>query len=447
MSVNSEAIKPAHTAGYRRIVLSMLVLVYAFNFLDRQIIGILAEPIKAEFGLSDKQMGLLLGPSFAILYAVLGVPIAWLADRKSRAWIMTIALTLWSGMTALCGVATNFTQLFMTRIGVGIGEAGGVAPAYSLISDFTPVHQRGRALAAYSFGIPIGSAIGIVFGGVISTILDWRWAFIIVGLLGIAIAPIFRLVVREPKRGYYDPPTAKVKPASIKQVGKTIFKKPSFWFMSFGAASSSMMGYGLFGWMASFLVRSFGDELPNFFSWLPNWMLPENPTPVLYAAYFYGTIILLSGILGMWLGGSLSDKFASKSKRAYVIVPTIAFAVIVPFYVLGLMSNNLLVVFFALMIPTGLGLVWLGPVLAAIQGIAPPNMRASAAALFLLINNLIGIALGPLLIGIISDALSAKYGDESLRYSILTGTIFYVIAAILLYMASRYISDDWENTH
>ena len=444
MPPSQNAIKPAHSNSYRTLVLSMLVLVYAFNFLDRQIIGILAEPIKAEFGLSDKQMGLLLGPSFAILYAVLGVPIAWLADRKSRAWIMTIALALWSGMTALCGVAGSFTQLFMARIGVGVGEAGGVAPAYSLISDFTPPEKRGRALAAYSFGIPIGSAIGIVFGGVISTILDWRWAFIIVGLMGIAIAPIFRFIVREPKRGYYDPPSAQIEPASIKQVGRTIFKKPSFWFMSFGAASSSMMGYGLFGWMASYLVRSFGDELPEFFSWLPSWMLPETPTPVLYAAYFYGTIILLSGMLGMWLGGSLSDKFGSKSKRAYVLVPTIAFAIIVPFYMLGLMSNNLLVVFFALMIPTGLGLVWLGPVLAAIQGIAPPNMRASAAALFLLINNLIGIALGPLLIGVISDALNAKYGDESLRYSILTGTIFYVIAAVLLFMASRYISDDWE---
>jgi len=445
MPPSPNAIKPAHSNSYRTLVLSMLVLVYAFNFLDRQIIGILAEPIKAEFGLSDKQMGLLLGPSFAILYAVLGVPIAWLADRKSRAWIMTIALALWSGMTALCGVAGSFTQLFMARIGVGVGEAGGVAPAYSLISDFTPPEKRGRALAAYSFGIPIGSAIGIIFGGVISTILDWRWAFIIVGLMGIAIAPIFRFIVREPARGHYDPPSSNIKPASIKQVGQTIFKKRSFWFMSFGAASSSMMGYGLFGWMASYLVRSFGDELPEFFSWLPSWMLPETPTPVLYAAYFYGTIILLSGILGMWLGGSLSDKFGNKSKRAYVLVPTIAFAIILPFYILGLISNNLLVVFFALMIPTGLGLVWLGPVLAAIQGIAPPNMRASAAALFLLINNLIGIALGPFLIGVISDSLSVKYGDESLRYSILAGTIFYVIAAMLLYMASRYINEDWEN--
>ncbi|PHR57983.1 MAG: MFS transporter [Robiginitomaculum sp.] len=444
MTSSSPHIVPAHSKSYRTLVMSMLVLVYAFNFLDRQIIGILAEPIKAEFDLSDKQMGLLLGPSFAILYAVLGVPIAWLADRRSRAWIMTIALTIWSGMTALCGVAGSFTQLFVTRIGVGIGEAGGVAPAYSLISDFTPVKQRGRALSMYSFGIPIGSAIGIVFGGVISTILDWRWAFIIVGLLGIAIAPIFRFIVREPKRGYYDPPTAKVEPASMKEVTQTIFKKPSFWFMSFGAASSSMMGYGLFGWMASYLVRSFGNDLPEFFSWLPSWMLPENPTPVLYAAYFYGTIILFAGIIGMWLGGSLSDKFGSKDKRAYVLVPTIAFAIIIPFYILGLMSNNLTVIFFALMIPTGLGLVWLGPVLAAIQGIAPPNMRASAAALFLLINNLIGIALGPFLIGVISDSLSSKYGNESLRYSILAGTIFYVIAAILLYMASRHIERDWE---
>ena len=444
MQTNTNETELAHSKSYRSLVISMLVLVYTFNFIDRQILGILAEPIKNHFDLSDTQMGLLLGLPFALLYSTLAIPIAWLADRKSRVWIMTGALTVWSAMTALCGLATSYTHLFLARVGVGVGEAGGVAPAYSLVSDYYPPQQRGRALAAYSFGIPIGSAIGIIFGGVIATVLDWRWAFIIVGGLGVLIAPIFRLVVKEPQRGYYDPPGAQVDPASLKEVFSTICKKPSFWLMSFGAAASSMMGYALFGWMASFLVRSFGDALPEFFSWLPAWMLPENPTPVLYAAYFYGVILLTAGSLGIWLGGYFSDKFADKSKRSYMLVPAIAFAVIFPFYIMGLSSHNLTVVFFALMVPTGLGLVWLGPVLAGIQGIAPPNMRATASALFLLINNFIGIAIGPFFIGLLSETLSGRFGDESLRYSILAGSIFYVIAAILLFLASRYIDKDWE---
>lgn len=444
MQTNTDDLKPAHSASYRSLVISMLVLVYTFNFIDRQILGILAEPIKNHFDLSDTQMGLLLGLPFALLYSTLAIPIAWLADRKSRVWIMTIALAVWSAMTALCGVANSYTQLFLARIGVGVGEAGGVAPAYSLVSDFYPPHQRGRALAAYSFGIPIGSAIGIIFGGVIATVLDWRWAFIIIGGLGVVIAPFFRMIVKEPQRGYYDPPDAKVDPASMGEVFSTICKKPSFWLMSFGAAASSMMGYALFGWMASFLVRSFGDALPEFFSWLPAWLVPENPTPILYAAYFYGAILLTAGSLGIWLGGYFSDKFGEKSKRSYMLVPAIAFAIILPFYIIGLSSHNLSVVFFALMVPTGLGLVWLGPVLAGIQGIAPPNMRATASALFLLINNFIGIAIGPFFIGLLSETLKDRYGDESLRYSILAGSVFYVIAALLLYLASRYINKDWE---
>lgn len=444
MQTNTNETELAHSKSYRSLVISMLVLVYTFNFIDRQILGILAEPIKNHFDLSDTQMGLLLGLPFALLYSTLAIPIAWLADRKSRVWIMTIALTIWSAMTALCGLATSYTSLFLARIGVGVGEAGGVAPAYSLVSDYYPPQQRGRALAAYSFGIPIGSAIGIIFGGVIATVLDWRWAFIIVGGLGVLIAPIFRLVVKEPQRGFYDSPDANVHPASFGEVFKTICNKPSFWLMSFGAAASSMMGYALFGWMASFLVRSFGDALPEFFSWLPAWLVPENPTPILYAAYFYGAILLSAGSLGIWLGGYFSDKFGEKSKRSYMLVPAIAFAIILPFYIIGLSSHNLSVVFFALMVPTGLGLVWLGPVLAGIQGIAPPNMRATASALFLLINNFIGIAIGPFFIGLLSETLRGRYGDESLRYSILAGSVFYVIAAILLFLASRYIDQDWE---
>ena len=189
---------------YRAYVMFILVVVYTFNFIDRQIVGILAVPIKADLGLSDTQLGLMGGLAFALFYTGLGIPVAMLADRWKRTWIMTAALTIWSGMTAVCGLAQNFWQLFLARLGVGVGEAGGVAPAYSLISDYFPSHQRARALSVYSFGIPIGSALGILFGGYIASKIDWRFAFFAVGLAGIVVAPIFKLTVAEPERGQYD---------------------------------------------------------------------------------------------------------------------------------------------------------------------------------------------------------------------------------------------------
>jgi len=200
---------PAENAPYRVWVLAMLFVVYAFNFLDRQIISILAIPIKEELDLSDRQLGLLGGIAFALLYSVLGVPIAWLADRMSRTWIITIALSVWSGFTALCGFAQNFGQLFLARVGVGVGEAGGVAPSYSLIADYFPPQARARALAIYSLGIPIGSAFGVVAGaqiagGALGENLDWRAAFVIVGIAGLVIAPIFKFTVKDPVRGGLD---------------------------------------------------------------------------------------------------------------------------------------------------------------------------------------------------------------------------------------------------
>ena len=201
----SDSPKDQSTAPiYRAYVLFILVVVYTFNFIDRQIIGILAIDIKAELDLTDSQIGLMSGLAFAMFYTLLGIPIAYLADRKSRVWIMTGALTLWSAFTAMCGLAQNYTQLFLSRLGVGVGEAGGVAPAYSLIADYFPARQRARALAIYAFGIPIGSAIGIMLGGILTSILDWRAAFLIVGALGIIVAPIFRLTMREPQRGRFD---------------------------------------------------------------------------------------------------------------------------------------------------------------------------------------------------------------------------------------------------
>lgn len=433
------------TPAYRAYALFLLILVYTFNFLDRQIIGILSIPIQNELGLSDSQLGLMRGLSFALFYSTLGVPIAMLADRANRTWIMTIALALWSAMTAVCGLAQNFWQMFMARLFVGVGEAGGVAPAYSLLADYYPPESRARAMAAYSFGIPIGSAVGIIFGGVIATLIDWRAAFVIVGVLGLALAPLFKLTMREPVRGRYDPPGAKTEPARLGEVLKTLTRKPSFWTLSIGAASSSMMGYGLFAWLPAFFVRTHEAALKQAAeTWLPAWALPEGAGALLHAGYFYGLIVLVGGIAGIWLGGQLGDRLARRGKGAYALVPAIAFLATAPFFAAGVLTHNLGLAFFLFLIPTALGLAWLGPVLAAFQGIVPPNMRATASAVFLLINNLIGIGLGDVLLGLMSDGLQARFGAESLRYAILSGTVFYLIAAIFLLISAKLIGRDWE---
>lgn len=431
------------TGAYRSYVLLMLVLVYTFNFIDRQITGILAIPIKADLGLSDTQLSLMGGLAFALFYTLLGIPIAWLADRRNRVWIMTIALTLWSGATAVCGLAQNFWQLFLARLSVGVGEAGGVAPAYSLISDYFPSHQRARALSIYSFGIPIGGALGIVMGGVLTSLMGWRAAFIIVGLCGVALAPLFRLTVREPDRGRYDGESVSLPPAGFGDVVAALMGKRSFWLLAFGAASSSMMGYAMLFWLPSFFVRSFGDALPEFFWWLPGWMLPGGAGPVLYASYFYGSMLLLGGVVGLWLGGWLADRLGQKRRSAYALVPAVAFLLTVPLLVMGVLSRSPTMAFFAFLLPTALSLVWLGPVLAAFQHLVAPNMRATASAIFLFINNLIGLGLGNLVIGALSDGMAARFGAESLRYAMLAGTVLYLLAGVLMLLAGRYLERDW----
>ncbi len=425
MSAAGQGVMGKPRVGYRAYVMFILVVVYTLNFIDRQIIGILAVPIKADLGLTDTQLGLMGGLAFALFYTGLGIPVAMLADRKSRTWIMTVALTVWSAMTAVCGLAQNFWQLFLGRLGVGVGEAGGVAPAYSLISDYFPPHQRARALSVYSFGIPIGSALGIVIGGYIATRIDWRFAFFVVGAAGIVLAPIFRMTVLEPVRGTYDKRKPQ-RPAPIGEIMRTLAGKPSFWWISLGASSSSMMGYGIFFWLPSFLVRSYELSL-------------------LDASLFFGAILLVGGLAGTWLGGSLADRFGAGGRRSvYVLIPAAAYVATVPFYAGAVLAPNLTIAFFALLIPVALGLAWLGPVLSAIQHVVPANMRATASAVFLFVNNLIGIGAGTFLLGWLSDALQARFGDESLRYAILAGTGFYIIAAVLFVMASRSLARDWE---
>lgn len=409
----------------KSLILAMLVLVYTLNFVDRQIIGILAGSIKEELNLSDTQLGLMGGLAFALFYTALGIPIAWLADRKNRTWIITIALVIWSGFSALCGAAQNFWQLFAARVGVGVGEAGGVAPSYSLISDYFPPQERGRAMAVFSFGIPIGSAAGILFGGLIAHAIDWRWAFAIVGLAGVAVAPLFKMIVKEPARGRYDGEDGKGPAPPLAKVVKELAAKPSFWFLSLGAASSSIVGYGLIFWLPSFFQRSFDLSLVD-------------------RSLYYAAIIFFGGIAGIWLGGFLGDRFAKRSKGAYAAVPGLSFILAAPCYVLGVQQNDLVIAFFLFLIPQALSLAWLGPVIAAIQGLVAPQARAVASAIFLFINNLLGIGLGTVFFGAVSDLLSAQYGDESLRYSILIGLSFYVLASLLMAAASRTLPKDWR---
>lgn len=446
------AVNPPST-GYRVWVLLMLFVVYAFNFLDRQIISILAEPIKLELGLTDRQLGALGGIAFAALYSTLGVPIAWLADRTNRTWIITVSLTVWSGFTALCGLAQNFWQLFFSRVGVGVGEAGGVAPSYSLIADYFPPQSRARALAIYSLGIPIGSAFGVIAGaqiagGNLGDNLDWRSAFIIVGLAGLFVAPIFKLTLREPKRGGLDVKAqtaeAKVQPepgeaasaAAAREatdekkpgfldVLKVLAKKPSFWFLTFGASCSSMMGYGVFFWIPSFFARSF--ELG-----------------IIDRGWLFGGVLFVGGSLGILLGGVLGDLMGKGSKKMYALVPAFAFFLTFPFYVAGTLSPNAAVATALFIIPTGLGLAWLGPTLSAFQHLAPANMRSMASATFLLITNLLGIGVGIYVLGELSTLMTPMFGDEALRYSIMIGASLYVVAGILFLLASRTIADDWE---
>lgn len=422
-----------HRAGYGIIgatsgprVLAILLFAYIFNFIDRQIVGILAVPIKAELQLSDEQLGLMGGLAFALFYTGLGIPIAWLADRKSRVSIIAVSLALWSAFTALCGFAQNFWQLFLARMGVGIGEAGGVAPSYALISDFFPPERRARALAIFSFGIPIGAALGIFFGGWIAGNLDWRSAFIIVGLAGLVLVPLVKWGIREPVRGGHDSADGRASEDAppFLTVAKRLAATPSFWLLSFGSASGSILGYGLIFWLPSFFSRSFGLEL-------------------IEVSWFYGSIILVGGLAGTWFGGWLGDRIGKANPGAYALIPAVCFLIAAPAYAAGIFAPSLSAGFVLFLIPQALGLAWLGPILAAVQHIVPPNMRATASASFLFINNLLGIGFGTWFFGFMSDRMTATYGADALQYSILCGLGFYLLSSAIYFIAAWRLKRDW----
>ncbi len=421
----SDSSADAAGSRYSFYVLGLLTLVYVTNFVDRIVLGILVGPIKSELHLSDSQLGLIGGTAFALFYTALGIPVGWWADRANRVRIMTAALLCWSLFTALTGFAHSFLALFLARLGVGVGEAGGVAPAYALIADYFRPGWRARVLGFFSLGIPVGSALGYLLGGYLTTAFTWRAAFLWLGGAGVVLAPLFLWTVREPERGRFDAaPAARVAPP-LTEVWRALAAKPAFWLLSLGAGCGSLMGYGLLFWLPSFFIRSDGMSL-------------------LAVSRLLGALLLLGGVPGILLGSYIADRAGARDRRAYALVPALAFLCILPCYALGTALPMGPAAFVCFLVPAALQLVWLGPVIMAIQQLVPAAMRSLASAIFLFIVNLLGLGLGALIIGFASDQLAVRFGNASLRYAILGGTIFYILAAACFLAAARRLQRDFE---
>ena len=422
---NEFSVSPA----YLKYVIALAWFVLLLRFVDLQIIAVLLEPIKTEFDLSDTQLGLLTGIAFSLFYGTLGIPIAWMADRYNRRNIVSVAIGLWSLMTALCGMATGFISLFLARIGVGIGEAGGSPPTFSLISDYVKPERRSTVFAILNSSTPIGVFVGFKVGGWVNEFFGWRAAFLIVGIPGIIVALLVRYTMKEPPRGYSDPGGKTITPLPFRQTIKDLIKIKSYVQIVIATCIMTMGAYGSGIWIPSFFIRTHGMSVAEIGTWL---------------AFLYGG----GGFVGSMLGGWFADRMVQKTgnKRWLTWVPAIAGVCILPFSLFVYLWHD---PYMALPVHLGTTIlmhVYLGPSYGTIQTLVGASKRAMASAINLLFINLIAFGMGPLLIGMASDFFNAQYGNDALRYSILTTVIVcYNWAAVHFYMASRSLQDELPN--
>lgn len=425
VSFSTEVSPPAVSRGYASYVLVLLSLVYVVSFIDRQILAILMEPIKQEFGVSDTAMGLLTGFAFALFYTLAGIPIARLADRASRKYIITISLTAWSLLTAASGFARSFAQLAAIRVLVGIGEAGCNPSAHSLIADYFPPQRRATALSVYACGVYVGSAIAFLAGGWLLTQYDWRTAFYVVGLPGLVLAVVVALTVRELPRGHAEGRAVAAAPVvPFLEVVRFLLTRRAFVLIVLGTAVQSLSGYAVITWGATFLARVYA--------------MPWSEIGV-----SFGWIVGLGGTFGALAGGRLADHMGRRDVRWYMRLPAIQSLLGVPFIVgftlMPLPSQSL-----ACFIPFYiLGAMYVGPMFAMIQGLVELRMRATAAAIMLFVTNMVGLGLGPLLVGVLNDhVFGALYGTAAIRYSLLTVGVIGGFASLLFWAASRRLRDE-----
>lgn len=405
-------------------MLLLLMIVYLLSFLDRQIISILAEDIKRDLDLSDTQLGLLTGLAFAVFYATLGIPVARLAERHDRISILSICVAVWSAMTAAGAAATNFFLLALTRAGVGIGEAGSVAPAHSLISDAFKEKERSKAMAVFQLGVPLGILAGFFIGGTLSAQIGWRMTLVCVGLPGVALAVVLRIMLRDP-RGRRQVSAYEASPDGLSFAAATrrLFSRPGYVFTLLGATFASAAGYAIIGFLPPFLIRSFG--------------MPTDTVGVALSM-----IIGIGGGIGLFLGGAAADRFRVTNAKGPLWICVFATLASAPMFAVIFISAEEATVFWWLIPPFLLHLAWMGPNWAMVQSFAPEGARATASALVLLSINLIGLGLGPLVIGIASDSLAAAGAVNPLGKALLAAPVMLVLAAIAYGLATLDVRHD-----
>lgn len=421
---------PAKVSKYRYYVLAALLVVYTLNFLDRQFLTVLQEPVKKSLHLKDAEMGALTGLVFALFYTVIGIPVGMLADRVNRKNVITGAMTIWSLFTAACGFATSFVTLAIPRMGVGVGEAGGSPPSYSIVSDYFPPRQRGTALAIFSLGVPFGTMFGAMSGGFIAAQFGWQTAFKALGVVGLIIAPIFYFTVREPKRGTFEGGSSPHAGNPFAAIG-LFFGRPMLALTALSCGLTAFVGYGMLNWVPSLLIRAKGMSLPQI-------------------ALYYGLMSGITGAIGTFSSGWLVDKLGHMRPRAYAMVPAFSILLSMPFLIAAVYAPGWPLALTLLAGPALLNNMYLAPALAVVQNNVPPHQRVVSGALLLFILNLIGLGGGPLFVGAMSDYFKSTHADlpnaQALALGLQQGLLclipFFILAFLCQCVAGHFIAKE-----
>jgi predicted MFS family arabinose efflux permease len=419
----------ARPEGSAWFVLGMLCFVYVLNFLDRQLLSILAKPIQDDLQVTDGQLGRISGLYFALFYCLISIPVAWLADRTNRVRVLAFACALWSAATVACGFAATYPQLVLARMTVGIGEAGGVPPSYAIISDYFPPGQRGTALGLFNFGPPIGQALGVAFGASIASAYSWRNAFVVLGAVGIVTAVLVYWLVREPVRGGLDPvPVARsgaTQPAAPTFLATVamFFSRPVLLLLSLATGATQFVTYAMLNFATLFLMREKGMTLDQI-------------------AIYYSVLIGVCMSASMYVSGRLIDRFALRWKQAYALVPAVALVLAIPFFIgfVWAPAWPIALLFFAG--PIFFSYFYLSAAVTLVQEEVRPNERVLCGALLLLVMNLIGLGLGPTYLGAMSDFLRPAHPDNSLQLAFYTLVPFYVLAVLLFLVLARKLRSE-----